>query len=48
MIKEMRIASGPPAAALDASAEDDLFERYATSAGQAGQEDGAPSTLAGP
>jgi ATP-binding cassette subfamily B protein len=29
-----------PAAALDASAEHDLFERYATSAGQAGRADG--------
>jgi ATP-binding cassette subfamily B protein len=34
-----------PAAALDASAEHDLFERYATSAGQAGQEDGGITVL---
>jgi ATP-binding cassette subfamily B protein len=34
-----------PAAALDASAEHDLFQRYATSAGQAGQEDGGITVL---
>jgi ATP-binding cassette subfamily B protein len=34
-----------PAAALDASAEHDLFERYATSAGQAGREDGGITVL---
>lgn len=34
-----------PAAALDASAEHDLFERYATSAGQAGREDGGVTVL---
>ncbi|HEX8005990.1 MAG TPA: ABC transporter ATP-binding protein [Trebonia sp.] len=34
-----------PAAALDASAEHDLFERYASSAGQAGQEHGGITVL---
>ena len=34
-----------PAAALDASAEHDLFERYASSAGQAGREDGGITVL---
>jgi ATP-binding cassette subfamily B protein len=34
-----------PAAALDASAEHDLFERYATSAGRAGQENGGITVL---
>jgi ATP-binding cassette, subfamily B, bacterial len=34
-----------PAAALDASAEHDLFERYAASAGQAGREDGGITVL---
>jgi ATP-binding cassette, subfamily B, bacterial len=34
-----------PAAALDASAEHDLFERYASSAGHAGQEDGGITVL---
>jgi len=34
-----------PAAALDASAEHDLFERYASSAGQAGREDGGVTVL---
>jgi ATP-binding cassette subfamily B protein len=34
-----------PAAALDASAEHDLFERYATSAGQAGTEHGGITVL---
>jgi ATP-binding cassette, subfamily B, bacterial len=34
-----------PAAALDASAEHDLFERYASSAGQAGQERGGITVL---
>jgi ATP-binding cassette, subfamily B, bacterial len=34
-----------PAAALDPSAEHDLFERYATSAGQAGQEHGGITVL---
>ena len=34
-----------PAAAIDASAEHDLFERYATSAGQAGREDGGITVL---
>jgi ATP-binding cassette, subfamily B, bacterial len=34
-----------PAAALDASAEHALFERYATSAGQAGREDGGITVL---
>jgi ATP-binding cassette subfamily B protein len=34
-----------PAAALDASAEHDLFERYATSAGQAGREHGGITVL---
>jgi ATP-binding cassette subfamily B protein len=34
-----------PAAALDASAEHDLFERYATSAGQAGRERGGITVL---
>jgi ATP-binding cassette, subfamily B, bacterial len=34
-----------PAAALDASAEHDLFERYASSAGQAGQEHGGVTVL---
>jgi hypothetical protein len=33
------------AAALDASAEHDLFKRYASSAGQAGQEDGGITVL---
>jgi ATP-binding cassette subfamily B protein len=34
-----------PASALDASAEHDLFERYASSAGQAGREDGGVTVL---
>ena len=34
-----------PAAALDASAEHDLFERYASSAAQAGREDGGITVL---
>jgi ATP-binding cassette subfamily B protein len=34
-----------PAAALDASAEHDLFHRYASCAGQAGQEDGSITVL---
>ena len=34
-----------PAAALDAAAEHDLFERYATSAGQAGREHGGITVL---
>jgi ATP-binding cassette subfamily B protein len=34
-----------PAAALDASAEHDLFERYASSAGQAGRENGGITVL---
>ena len=34
-----------PAAALDASAEHDLFERYASSAGRAGQEHGGITVL---
>jgi ATP-binding cassette, subfamily B, bacterial len=34
-----------PAAALDASAEHDLFERYASSAAQAGREDGGVTVL---
>jgi len=34
-----------PAASLDASAEHDLFERYASSAGQAGREDGGITVL---
>jgi ATP-binding cassette subfamily B protein len=34
-----------PAAALDASAEHDLFGRYASSAGQAGREDGGVTVL---
>jgi len=34
-----------PAAALDASAEHDLFERYASSAGHAGREDGGITVL---
>ena len=34
-----------PAAALDASAEHDLFERYAASAAQAGREDGGITVL---
>ena len=34
-----------PAAALDPSAEHDLFERYASSAGQAGREDGGITVL---
>jgi ATP-binding cassette subfamily B protein len=34
-----------PAAALDASAEHDLFDRYAISAGQAGREDGGITVL---
>jgi ATP-binding cassette subfamily B protein len=34
-----------PAAALDASAEHDLFERYESSAGQAGQEHGGITVL---
>ncbi|MEV6850951.1 ABC transporter ATP-binding protein [Actinoplanes sp. NPDC051411] len=34
-----------PAAALDASAEHDLFERYASSAGQAGRQDGGITVL---
>jgi ATP-binding cassette subfamily B protein len=34
-----------PAAALDAAAEHDLFERYASSAGQAGREDGGITVL---
>jgi ATP-binding cassette subfamily B protein len=34
-----------PAAALDASAEHDLFERYASSAGQAGREHGGVTVL---
>ena len=34
-----------PAAALDAPAEHDLFERYASSAGQAGLEDGGVTVL---
>jgi ATP-binding cassette subfamily B protein len=34
-----------PAAALDASAEHDLFDRYASSAGQAGREDGGITVL---
>jgi ATP-binding cassette, subfamily B, bacterial len=34
-----------PAAALDASAEHDLFERYASSAGQAGREHGGITVL---
>jgi ATP-binding cassette subfamily B protein len=34
-----------PAAALDASAEHDLFERYASSAGQAGLEEGGITVL---
>ena len=34
-----------PAAALDASAEHDLFERYASSAGQAGREDDGITVL---
>jgi ATP-binding cassette, subfamily B, bacterial len=34
-----------PAAALDASAEHDLFERYASSAAQAGQENGGITVL---
>lgn len=34
-----------PAAALDASAEHDLFERYANSAGQAGRENGGVTLL---
>lgn len=34
-----------PAAALDASAEHDLFERYASSAGRAGREDGGITVL---
>lgn len=34
-----------PAAALDASAEHDLFQRYASSAGQAGREDGGITVL---
>jgi ATP-binding cassette, subfamily B, bacterial len=34
-----------PAAALDACAEHDLFERYASSAGQAGREDGGVTVL---
>jgi len=34
-----------PAAALDASAEHDLFERYAASAGQAGRENGGITVL---
>jgi energy-coupling factor transporter ATP-binding protein EcfA2 len=34
-----------PAAALDASAEHDLFERYASAAAQAGREDGGTTVL---
>jgi ATP-binding cassette, subfamily B, bacterial len=34
-----------PAAALDAAAEHDLFERYASSAGQAGRDDGGITVL---
>jgi ATP-binding cassette, subfamily B, bacterial len=34
-----------PAAALDASAEHDLFQRYASSAGQAGRQDGGITVL---
>jgi ATP-binding cassette subfamily B protein len=34
-----------PAAALDVSAEHDLFERYASSAAQAGREDGGITVL---
>jgi ATP-binding cassette subfamily B protein len=34
-----------PAAALDASAEHELFERYASSAGRAGQEQGGVTVL---
>jgi ATP-binding cassette subfamily B protein len=34
-----------PAAALDASAEHDLFDRYASSAGRAGREDGGITVL---
>jgi hypothetical protein len=36
---------GQDPAALDASAEHDLFKRYASSAGQAGQEDGGITVL---
>jgi ATP-binding cassette subfamily B protein len=34
-----------PAAALDASAEHELFERYASSAGRAGQDQGGVTVL---
>ena len=37
-----------PAAALDASAEHELFERYASSAGRAGQEQGGVTVLVSP